>query len=53
MKPLISTRFVERNAEVSRDGRWLAYQSNDSEQFQIYVRPYPDVDDEREFKSRP
>jgi serine/threonine-protein kinase len=42
--PLISTPFVERNAEISPDGRWLAYESNDSDQLQIYVRPYPDVE---------
>ena len=41
--PLIQTPFVERNAEVSPDGHWLAYQANDSGQFEIYVRPFPDV----------
>ena len=41
--PLIQTPFVERNGEVSPDGRWLAYQANDSGQFEIYVRPFPDV----------
>jgi serine/threonine-protein kinase len=30
--------------EVSPDGRWLAYQSNESGQPDVYVRPYPDVD---------
>ena len=29
-KPLIVTKFSERNAEVSPNGRWLAYQSNKS-----------------------
>jgi serine/threonine protein kinase/Tol biopolymer transport system component len=41
--PLVQTPFVERNGEVSPDGRWLAYQANDSGQFEIYVRPFPDV----------
>jgi serine/threonine-protein kinase len=31
-------------AEVSPDGRWLAYDSNESGQFEVYVRPYPDAD---------
>jgi hypothetical protein len=31
-------------AEVSPDGRWLAYQSNESGMPEVYVRPYPDVD---------
>jgi eukaryotic-like serine/threonine-protein kinase len=30
--------------EVSPDGRWLAYQSNESGQPEVYVRPYPNVD---------
>lgn len=45
--PLVQTPFVERNAELSPDGRWLAYEANDTNQFQIYVRPYPDYDRER------
>jgi serine/threonine-protein kinase len=28
---------------VSADGRWLAYDSNSSGQFEIYVRPFPNV----------
>ena len=30
--------------EVSPDGQWLAYQSNESGQPDVYVRPYPNVD---------
>jgi eukaryotic-like serine/threonine-protein kinase len=33
--------------EVSPNGSWLAYQSNESGRFEIYVRPYPNVDSER------
>ena len=44
---LIRTPFPEQNAEISPDGRWLAYESNDSGQAQIYVRPFPDVKNER------
>ena len=40
---LIQTPFLEFGAEVSPDGRWLAYQSNESGQYEIYVRPLPDV----------
>jgi serine/threonine-protein kinase len=43
VEPLIQTPFAERNAEISPDGRWVAYESNDSGEFQIYVRPFPDV----------
>ena len=45
VRPLVQTPSVETNGEVSPDGRWLAYESNAnaSAQFQIYVRPFPDV----------
>jgi serine/threonine-protein kinase len=42
--PLLQTSFFEENAEVSPDGRWLAYQSNESGQYEVYVRPFPDVE---------
>ena len=41
--PLIESTFAERNGVVSPDGHWLAYEANDSGQFEIYVRPYPNV----------
>ena len=43
-EPLLHTTFNELNGEVSPDGHWLAYQSNDSGLFQISVRPFPNVD---------
>ena len=43
-RPLIKTPFGEPNAEISPDGRWVAYQSNESGRFEIYVRPFPNVD---------
>ena len=43
--PLIETPFNERNGVVSRDGRWLAYESDSSGRFEIYVRPFPNVND--------
>ncbi len=45
--PLLATEFEERNAELSPDGRWLAYESNASGQFEIYVQPFPNVDEGR------
>ncbi len=42
--PLVKTTFAERNGEISPDGRWLAYQSDESGREEIYVRPFPDVD---------
>jgi serine/threonine-protein kinase len=44
VEPLVgNAMYAERNGEVSPDGRWLAYQSNESGQYEVYVRPYPDV----------
>ena len=39
--------FIERNAELSPDGRWMAYQSDESDAFEIYVRPFPQVEDDQ------
>ena len=41
--PLLQTRFNELNAEISPDGRWVAYESDESGAYEIYVRPFPDV----------
>jgi serine/threonine-protein kinase len=44
---LIGSDFNERNGEISPDGRWLAYQSNESGRYEIYVRPFPAVEEGR------
>jgi serine/threonine-protein kinase len=36
--------FWEQAPAVSRDGRWLAYSSNETGRHEIFVRPFPDVD---------
>ena len=43
MTPLLQTKFDEGNGTVSPDGRWLAYESNSSGRFEIYVRPFPNA----------
>jgi Tol biopolymer transport system component len=46
VQPLLTTPLTVRNAEVSRDGRWLAYDAAASGgERQVYVRPFPDVND--------
>jgi eukaryotic-like serine/threonine-protein kinase len=40
-QPFLRTRFNEFAAQVSPDGRWLAYTSDESGRNEIYVRPYP------------
>jgi eukaryotic-like serine/threonine-protein kinase len=43
-EPLVQTTATELFGELSPDGRWLAYQSDESGQNQIWVRPFPNVD---------
>ena len=44
---ILQSDGTEGWAEVSPDGRWIVYDSNESGQFEIYVRPYPRVQDGR------
>ena len=41
---LLHSAASETNAEISHDGRWLAYQSNESGQDEVWVRPFPNVE---------
>ncbi|HUE88334.1 MAG TPA: hypothetical protein VMO26_19840, partial [Vicinamibacterales bacterium] len=47
LSPLIQTTFNEWLPEVSPDGRWLAYATNESGQNEVHVRPFPNVNDRR------
>ena len=38
----LQTSADERNAVFSPDGRWLAYTSNESGKYEVYVRAFPD-----------
>jgi serine/threonine-protein kinase len=40
-EPLIQTPADEVSARFSPDGRWLAYQSNKSGSWEVYVQPFP------------
>ncbi len=40
-KPFIATRFNVGGPAFSPDGRWLAYVSDETGRYQIYVSPYP------------
>jgi hypothetical protein len=46
MAPLAASEatFVQFNGEISPDGRWIAYQSNQTGQHEIYVRPFPETE---------
>ena len=43
---LLKTPFDERNGDLSPDGRWMAYDSNETGETEVYVRPFPDVNRE-------
>jgi Tol biopolymer transport system component len=36
----VKTPFLEDNARFSPDGKWVAYQSNEAEQWEIYIVPF-------------
>ena len=40
-RPFVNTEFVEGLSNFSPDGRWIAYSSNESGRFEVYVQPYP------------
>ena len=40
-REVLQTEFNERLGQFSPDGRWIAYQSNRTGRFEIYVRPFP------------
>lgn len=39
--PFLQTQFNEGGAVFSPDGRWLAYESDESGKYEIYVAPFP------------
>jgi|TARA_B100000315_G_scaffold260853_1_gene326379 serine/threonine-protein kinase len=47
VEPLLTAEFSEGSGALSPDGRWIAYHSNESGDYQIYVRPFPDVENGR------
>jgi len=39
--PLVAAEFNETNAALSPDGRWIAYQSNETGRDEVYVTSFP------------
>ncbi len=51
--PLVATpEFDERAPALSPDGRWLAYISNETGSYEVFVVPFPNVDSTRVRVSR-
>lgn len=44
LQPLVVGPGLQQDPAISRDGRWLAYTSDETGRNEVYVRPYPDVD---------
>jgi Tol biopolymer transport system component/tRNA A-37 threonylcarbamoyl transferase component Bud32 len=45
--PLLTGSFWEDSPALSPDGRWLAYTSMESSREEVYVRPFPNVNEGR------
>ena len=44
VEPILSNPAIESNAEISPDGRWMAFESDrDRGRLGVYVVPFPDV----------
>jgi Tol biopolymer transport system component len=41
--PVVQTPFDDVQGQFSPDGQWLAYASNESGRYEVYVRPFPDT----------
>jgi Tol biopolymer transport system component len=40
-RPFLETQFDEWQSAISPDGRWIAYSSNESGTYQVFVQPFP------------
>jgi serine/threonine-protein kinase len=45
--PMVADQFTELHPAVSPDGRWIAYTSDESGTYEVYVRPFPGTTAER------
>jgi Tol biopolymer transport system component len=51
-RPFVTSPVHEEDGRFSPDGRWVAYTSDESGQFEIYVRPFPDPGARRQVSTR-
>jgi Tol biopolymer transport system component len=52
----ITSRFrisihASKNAKVSSDGQWVAYHSNESGRFEVYVKRFPDGEGQQQISA--
>jgi serine/threonine-protein kinase len=43
-RPLISTPFDEEAIALSPDGKWIAYESDETGRTEVFIRPFPNTD---------
>ena len=43
-QPVLATEFDEEAVALSPDGRWMAYQSDETGRTEVFVRPFPNTD---------
>jgi dipeptidyl aminopeptidase/acylaminoacyl peptidase len=49
--PFLKTQFSGVSAQFSPDGRWVAYQSNESGRAEVYVAPFPGPGGQRQIST--
>ena len=47
-RPLLQAAFNQTHAQSSPDGRWLAYSSNESGTYEVYLRSFPEATGKRQ-----
>ncbi len=45
--PLLQKEYYEDCPQISPDGRWIAFQSNETGRYEVYVHSFPDVNQGR------
>ena len=41
VRPFLQTKFIESQPRISPNGRWVAYTSNETEKFEVYIETFP------------
>jgi hypothetical protein len=49
--PVAETAFNERDPQLSPDGKWIAFQSDESGRFEVYVQPFPGPGNKQQISS--
>ena len=45
--PILATPYDEMALALSPDGRWMAYQSDESGRLEVFIRPFPNTGDQK------